>query len=110
MKGFRPGKEPPELKRRRAKARLPADASWIQEQTVEAVAGRSPAEVRRMVRRWLVGLLVGAVVLAVGGALLYSWSVVAGVVVHVLTAALLVLAYRLWRQGPGLVEMAESFY
>lgn len=110
MKGFRPGKEPPELKKRRAKARLPADASWLQKQTVEAIAGRSPEEVGKLVRTWTVGLLVGAVLLGVLGIFLYSWSAVAGVAVHVLTVALLVLGYRLRKQGPGLVEMAESFY
>lgn len=110
MKGFRPGKEPPELKKRRAKARLPADASWLQKQTVEAIAGRSPDEVRTMVRNWAVGFLAGVVVLVVLGVFLYSWSLLAGIAVHVLAAVLLVLAYRLRRQGPGLVEMAESFY
>lgn len=109
MKGFRPGKEPAHLKKRRALARLGTDATWLQKQTVEVVVGRSPREVRKLVRRWTLGVLAGAVALAVLGAFLYRWSVVAGVVVHVLTIGLLVLGYRLWRQGPRLVEMAESY-
>ncbi|HZD05980.1 MAG TPA: hypothetical protein VE173_13800 [Longimicrobiales bacterium] len=109
MKGFRPGREPAHLKKRRALARLGKDATWLQKQTVEAVVGRSPREVRKMVRRWTVGVLTGALVLGGSGAFLYRWSAVAGVVVHVLTLALLVLGYRLWKQGPRLEEMARGF-
>ncbi len=108
IKGFRPGKAPGHLKKQRAKARLGSDATWLQKQTVEAIAGRSPQEVQAMVRRSSVGLLAGAVLLALLGVFLYAWSLVAGVVVHVLTVVLLVLTYRLWKQGRGLVEMAES--
>ena len=108
-KGFRPGKEPAHLKKQRAKARLGSEATWLQKQTVDAIAGRSPGEVRTMVRRWSVGLIAGAVLLALLGVFLYAWSLVAGVVVHVLTVVLLVLGYRLRKQGRGLVEMAESF-
>jgi hypothetical protein len=108
VKGFRPGKVPPHVKRQQAKARLGSDASWAQKKTVDAVAGRSPDEVRATIRRWTVGLLVAAVALALLGGFLYRWSVVAGVVVHVVTVALLVLVFRLRRQGHRLVEMAES--
>ena len=108
MKGFRPGKEPAHLKKQMAKARLGSDASWLQKQTVEAVAGRSPQDVRTMVRKWRVGLVAGAVLLAVLGVFLYTWSVTAGVVVHVLTVGLFFLAYRLKKQGQGLADLAES--
>lgn len=108
VKGFRPGKVPPHIQRRQAKAQLPTDAGWAQKQMVDAVAGRSPSEVRAMLRKWTLVLLGGAAVLALAGALLYSWSVVAGVVVHLITAALLFLGYRLRKQGRVLVEIAES--
>ncbi len=108
IKGFRPGREPVYLKKQRAKARLGSDANWLQKQTVEAITGRNPREVQTMVRRWGLGLVAGAVLLAPLGVFLYTWTLVAGVVVHVVTVALLVLAYRLRKQGPGLVEMAES--
>ncbi len=108
MKGFRPGKEPAHLKKQMAKARLGSDASWLQKQTVEAVAGRSPQDVRTMVRKWRVGLVAGAVLLAVLGVFLYAWSLTAGVVVHVLSAGLLFLAYRLRKHGQGLAELAQS--
>lgn len=106
-KGFRPGKEPPHLKKQRAKAQLPKDATWAQKQAVEALAGRDPREVRRMVQMWSGGLIVGAVLLAVLGVFLYGWAVPAGVAVHVLAAGLLFLGVRLRKQGAGLVEMAE---
>jgi hypothetical protein len=42
------------------------------------------------------------------GVFLYTWSLTAGVVVHVLSAGLLFLAYRLRKHGQGLAELAES--
>ena len=107
-RGFRPGKEPVHLKKQRAKVQLGSDASWLQKQTVGAVAGRSPGEVRAMVRRGSLGLIAGAVLLALLGIFLLAWTVLAGVVVLVLSVVLLFLAYRLRKQGSGLVDMAES--
>ena len=75
---------------------------------MEAVAGRSPAEVRAMVRKWSLGLTVGAVLLAVLGTVLLVWSVAAGVVVLVFFVVLAFLSYRVRKQGSGLVDMAES--
>jgi hypothetical protein len=108
IKGFRPGKEPTHLKKQRAKAQLGRDASWAQKQAVEAVAGRSPQEVEAMVRRWTTVALAAALLLAVGGFLLYAWSAAAGVVVHVLALALFFLVYRIRKHGQGLVEIAKS--
>ncbi|MDH3208326.1 MAG: hypothetical protein OEO79_17125 [Gemmatimonadota bacterium] len=108
IKGFRPGKEPAYLKKQRAKAQLGSDAGWGQKQTVEALAGKSPQEVQKMVRKWGIGLVSGAVLLAVGGAFLYAWSTVAGVVVHILAAVVAFLAYRIRKQGSGLVDIARS--
>lgn len=107
-KGFRPGKEPAHLKKQRAKAQLGKDASWAQKQAVEAVAGRSPEEVRRMVQRWSLSAIGGAVVLAIVGVFLYGWAVAAGVVVHILSAALLFLGLRLRKQGAVLADMADT--
>jgi hypothetical protein len=87
---------------------LGSDASWLQKQTVEAIAGRSPGEVGAMVRRWSLALIAGAVVHALLGALLFAWNLVAGVIVVVLSVVLLFLAYRLRNQGSGLVDVAQS--
>jgi len=107
-KGFRPGKEPAHLKKRRAKAQLGSDATWAQKQTVDAIAGRSPQEVRSMVKRWSTGLFAGAVVLGVAGFFLYGWSVPAGVVTHIVAGVALFLGYRVRQSGQGLVDMAGS--
>jgi len=108
IKGFRPGKAPVHLKKQRAKAELGRDASWAQKQAIDAVAGRSPQEVEAMVRRWSLAALVTAVVLLVAGLGLYVWSVVAGIVVHVVALVLLFLGIRLRRYGQGLVDIAKS--
>ena len=108
MKGFRPGKEPAALKKRRAQAQLGSNASWGQKQAVEAVAGKSPQEVKAMVKRWSTMLFVSGGVLAVGGVFLYGWSTPAGIGAHVLAAVVLFLGYRLKKQGAGLAEMAGS--
>lgn len=108
IKGFRPGKEPPHLKKQRAKAQLGKDASWAQKQAVEAVAGRSPQEVEAMVRRWTLIATITAVALALGGIFLYAWSTVAGVIVHVLALALFFLVFRIRKHGKGLVDVARS--
>jgi hypothetical protein len=107
-KGFRPGKEPTRLKQQRAKASLGKDASWAQKQTVDAIAGRTPQEVQKMVRGWSVGLIAAAVLFAVGGFFLYAWAVPAGVAVHVLAAGLAFLGFRVRKQGVALAEMAGS--
>lgn len=108
VKGFRPGKEPVQLKRQMAKAQLGKDASWAQKQTVEALAGRSRSEVQRLVRRWSLGLGLGGLLLAVLGFFLYGWLWPVAAVVHVLAVVLFFLAYRIRKQGPGLEEMADS--
>jgi len=107
-RGFRPGKEPTHLKKQRAKAHLGSDASWLQKQTMEAVAGRSPGEVRAMVQRWSLWLMAAAVLLAGVGVFTLTWNAWVGAVVFVLSIVLLFLGYRLRRQGSGLVDMAES--
>jgi len=108
IKGFRPGKAPPQLKKQRAKAQLGSDASWAQKQTVEAVAGKTPEQVRAMVRKWSLGLGIAGAALVVLGIFLYGWAVAAGVVVHVLAAGVLFLAWRVRKQSAGLEQIAEQ--
>jgi hypothetical protein len=107
-KGFRPGKEPAHLKKQRAKAQLGKNPSWAQKHAVNAIAGRSPQEVRAMVQAWSRTLNAGALLLAIGGVFLYGWAVPAGVAVHLVSVGLLFLGYRLKKQGAGLVDMAET--
>lgn len=107
MKGFRPGKEPPQLRKRRAKEQF-GEVNAAQERLIEVFAERTPEESRRLMGRWRLALLVGSIALAVLGLVLYGWSVVAGVIVHVLAAALLFFWIQLRRQRQQLEAMAEA--
>lgn len=107
MKGFRPGKEPPQLRKQRAKQQF-GELTGTQEQLVELFAERSLEESRALIRRWLIGLLVGAIALAVIAAVLAFWSVTAAIVVGVLALLALVLWWRLYSQRDALEEMAET--
>lgn len=107
IKGFRPGKEPAPLKKKRAKERF-GDVGAAQERLIELFAERTPEESRALLRRWRIGLLAAAVVLAVAAVLLYTWSVVATVVAGVLAVVALVLWWRLHRQREDLEAMAET--
>ncbi len=106
IKGFRPGKEPPELRKRRAKQQF-GEVNAAQERLIEVFAGRTPDEARALIRRWQIGLLAGALVLFVLGLLLYGWSVVAGSIVHVLAIVVLVIWWRVRRQRADLETMAD---
>ena len=108
MKGFRPGKEPAHLKKKHAKAQLGADAPWAQKQAVDLVAGRSPTEVKAMVKKWTLGLFAAAGVIGIGGFFLYGVWLPAGIAAHVVTVGLLLVAYRMTKSGKNLVELAGS--
>lgn len=107
VKGFRPGKEPPQLKKQRAKQRF-GDVSASQERLIELFAERTPEESRTLMRRWRIALLAGAVALAIVGALLYGWSVIAGLIVHGLAVGTLFFWWRLHRQRDDLEAMADA--
>ncbi len=107
IKGFRPGKEPPELRKKRAKEQF-GELSGAQERLVELFADRTPQEARTLIRRWAMGLLAGAIALAVLAVALFPWSAVAGVVVGVLAIVLLALWWRIHSQREALETMADS--
>ena len=107
IRGFRPGKEPPRLRQQRAKQQF-GEMNAAQERLVEMFARRTPEESRAMLRRWRVALLVAALALLVPGAALYFWSIIAGVIVHVVAIVLLGLWWRLQRQREALEAMADA--
>jgi Flp pilus assembly protein TadB len=107
IKGFRPGKEPPELRQRLAKNQF-RDLSPTQQRLVELFAGRSPAESKALVRRWLLGLVAAGVILGVAALALSAWSLVAGIIVAILAAGALFLAWRLQLQREALGAMADA--
>ena len=107
MKGFRPGKEPPQLKKQRAKQQF-GDLSGTQEQLVELFAERTPEESRALIRRWLLGLLAGTIVVAIAAVALAFWSTIAAIVAGVLAAVLFGLWWRLRSQREAFEEMADT--
>jgi len=108
IKGFRPGKEPVQLRKRRAKQQLGEDAGRAQKWMVDALVEQGPDKVQRLIGRWALGALVAGVVLVALGVPLYRWSTVAGIAAHVLAALLLFLWYRMRRQRGAVAEMARS--
>jgi Flp pilus assembly protein TadB len=108
VRGFRPGKEPPQLRKQRARQQLPEDANWAQKRLVDVLSERTPQEARRMLRRWRMVMLTVTIVLLVLGSVVYTWSIAAGVVVHVLALAALFLWIRLLRQRKSFETMADQ--
>jgi hypothetical protein len=108
VKGFRPGKEPPQIKKREAQARLPDDAPAVQKWLVEALIERGPEGVQKLISRFALGIGIAGAVLAIGGALLYRWSIVAGVIVQILATVVLFLWYRIRSQKGAVAVMAKQ--
>lgn len=106
MKGFRPGKEPPRLRKERAKQQF-GELSATQERLVELFAERTPEESRVLIRRWLMGLLGAAIGLAVVAGVLVLWSTIAAIAVGVLALVFLVLWWRLYGQREAFEGMAD---
>lgn len=107
VKGFRPGKEPPRLKKERAKQQL-GELSGTQERLVELFAERTPEESRALIDRWLLILLVVTLALFAGAGALVLWSTIAAVVVGILAVVFLFLWWRLKGQRDAFVRMAET--
>lgn len=107
VKGFRPGKEPPQIRARRAKEQF-GEVSRSQKRLIELLAQRSPEEGKKMLRRWRLGLLVGGILLAIAGGLLFTWSMIAGAVVVVLALVPLFLWWRMWKQRDAYEAMVDA--
>jgi hypothetical protein len=107
VKGFRPGKEPPQIRKQQAKRQF-GEVSAGQERLIEMLAERSPEEARRLLRRWRVGLLAAAIILALLGAFLFSWSMAAGLVVEILALITLVVWWRIRGQRDAFEAMVDA--
>jgi Flp pilus assembly protein TadB len=107
VRGFRPGKEPTQLRKQRAKQQLGSDANWAQKRLVESLAERTPEQARAMMGRWRLALLAVVVVLAILGGVLYVWSMVAGIIVHVIAAAVLLFWFQLRRKRRDFEALAD---
>ncbi len=107
LKGFRPGKAPPELRKRAAKQQM-GEMNAAQEKLVDLFAGKSPEASRKLIARWLTWTLVGAILLTLLSLLAWSWSWIAGVPVSLLAGGLFFVHIRLRRQRSQLEEVADQ--
>lgn len=107
MKGFRPGKAPPELRKRQAKQQF-RDLTPTQERLVETFAERTPEEARALIRRWTTGLLIAALVLTALAVALFFWSTIAGVIVAILAVVVWFVWDRMRRQRAAFEQMADA--
>ncbi len=107
IKGFRPGKEPPHLRRKQAKDQLGKDASASQQKIIDLVAHRTPDEVHAMVTRWIWIASTFGVLNLVMGYFLFGWHWLAGGGAIVLAVVLFVLAFRMRGQRKNFVQIAE---
>lgn len=107
VKGFRPGKEPPHMRKQMAKQQF-GELSPAQERMVEMFAERSPEEARGLIRRWRIGMLAAAIVLAVLAAGLFAWSWIPAVIVGILAVVALFLWLRLRSQSAELEKVADA--
>jgi hypothetical protein len=107
VKGFRPGKAPPRLRKKQAKERL-GEMNALQSRMVDLFAERSPAESRKLIGRWVTGMLIGGIVLSILAVLAWRWTWIAGVPVSILAGVVLFGYLRLRAQRAQLEEMAET--
>jgi Flp pilus assembly protein TadB len=107
IKGFRPGKEPPGLRKAHAKKQF-GDLNRAQERMVELFAERSPEESRKLISRWTTGAFGAGVVLSVLTVLAWTWTWIAGAIVGVLAGLVFFLYFRLRAQRTQFEEMADA--
>lgn len=107
MKGFRPGKEPPQLRKAHAKNQF-GDLNPAQERMVELFAERSPEESRKLISRWKTGAFIAGVMLSVLTVLAWMWTWVAGAVVGVVAGLVFFVHLRLRAQTAQLEQMADT--
>lgn len=107
VRGFRPGKEPPQLRKQRAREQF-GEMSRGQERLVELFADRTPEQARALMRKQRLTLLAAAVALAVLALALAFWFLAAGGVVAVVAAVVFFLWWRLHRQREAFEAMADA--
>jgi len=107
VKGFRPGKAPPRLRKKQAKERL-GDLNALQSRMVDLFADKTPEESRRLIGRWITGTLVAGSLLSILGVLAWMWTWIAGVPVAILAVIVFFAHFRLRAQRPELEEMAQT--
>lgn len=107
IKGFRPGKEPPQLRRQAVKQQF-GELTTAQERMVELFSERTPEQSRALITRWLrisLAVTVALVLLAVAA---WLWIPVVGIIVGVLALLAGVVYVRLFTQRKGMESMADA--
>lgn len=107
VKGFRPGKEPPQLRKRAAKQQL-GDLNAAQERMVDLFSERTPEESRKMLAKWRTMSLAAGVALSVLTVVALMWTPIAGVIVGILATVAFFLHLRLRAQREALEAMADA--
>lgn len=107
VKGFRPGKEPPQLRKKMAKQQF-GEMNAAQERMVDLFAERSPQESKALIGRWKSGSLVLGAVLSILAVALGLWSWIAGTIVAILAAVSFFVYLRIRSQQAGLEAMADA--
>lgn len=106
VKGFRPGKAPPQLRKKVAKQQM-GEMTSAQERMVDLFADRSPTESRKLIGRWVTGTLIGGIVLAILAVFAWMWTWIAGIPVTIAAGAVFFSHIRLRAQRAQLEQMAD---
>lgn len=107
MKGFRPGKEPKQLRKQAAKQQF-GDMNAAQERMVDLFADRTPEESKKLLASWRMWSLVAGIVLSALSMWAWSWTWIAGVIVGALAAGAFFVHFRMRAQRGALEAMAET--
>jgi len=107
VKGFRPGKAPKKLKKKLMKQALP-EMTATQQRMFDLFVERTPAESKKLIGRWLLGTLIGAIALTLLSLLAWQWSWIAGIPLTLAAGFTFFSHIRLRSQRAQLEEMAEQ--
>ena len=107
MKGFRPGKEPKQLRKQAVKQQF-GELDAAQERMVDLFADRTPEQSKKLLARWRTWSLAGGIVLSALSVWAWSWTWIAGVVVGALAGGVFFVHLRMRTQRAALEAMAEA--
>jgi hypothetical protein len=107
VKGFRPGKAPKKLKKKLMKQSLP-EMTATQQRMFDLFVERTPEESKKLIGRWVLGTLIGAIALTLLSILAWRWSWIAGVPLTLGAGFVFFSHIRLRSQRAQLEEMAEQ--
>lgn len=107
VKGFRPGKEPPQLRKQAMRQQF-GDLNPAQKRMLELFSDRTPQESRALLARWRLMSLGVTVLLLILAAVAWMWTPIAGVVVGIAAVVAGMIHVRLRMQRAALESMADA--